>query len=96
MIEYIDEIKALPQYRLWFEPGAMKFFKCRLGNGKVYGGKYFVTSEHNSSSYYNYPRMYTIREIRPDGIDTVGEFQAYDTKREAISDIKKLLKAEDK
>lgn len=64
----------------WFSPETKRFFRCRV-HPRVYGGKYFVTSEQfNDGS----PRLYTVREAKENGdIDTVGEFQQYRTSTQA-------------
>ena len=70
----------------FFEPNAMRFFNSRLvdevfpSRGKVY----FVTSEkfdHKS------PRMFTVRvlDLESRGIETVGEFQAYSSRTQALT-----------
>lgn len=80
------------QGSFWFCPTSMRFFSTRLGQD-VYGGRYFITSEQFD---YNSPRLYTIREVvLEDGklfINTVGEFQGYRTRAQAVSAVKKLVK----
>jgi hypothetical protein len=47
---------------------------------RVYGGRYFVTSEAPADSN----RRYTVRRALDDGtVETHGEFMAYGTRREA-------------
>src|SRR5579885_440819 len=67
-----------------FDRGAMVFFSSQV-HDKVYGGRYFITSEQFIATDYGKTlgfkdgdRLYTVRECRPDGsCDTIGEFQAY-------------------
>lgn len=72
----------------WFEPSTLRFFRSRVGD-TLYGGRYFVSSEQFDDGY---PRLYTVREAMSDGsIETVGEFQEYETRDQAIRAIKALL-----
>ena len=72
----------------FFSKDNMSFFNSRIESG-VYGGKYFVTSERFDSSV---PRTYTIRVVSDTAeIDTVGKFQEYKTKRQAIKYIEENL-----
>lgn len=74
----IDEVKAANEAagHNWFSKDTMRFFNSRVCGGLV-GGRYFVTSEKYD---YDSPRLYTVREVNADGtVDTVGEFQGYDT-----------------
>lgn len=76
----------------WFDPDTLRFFRSRI-DSTVYGGRYFVSSEQYDDST---PRLYTVREAKPDGdVETVGEFQAYATRGEAISAISRLLTEEE-
>lgn len=67
----------------FFQPEAMRFFRSRVSSVAYRGdgGTYFVTSERfNERS----PRRFTVRAASDDGrIDTVGEFQAYRSRRVA-------------
>ena len=82
----IADIKAANEAagHYWFTPDAMRWFRTRVSGG-VIGGRYFVTSEQ----FVPYdgppePRRYTVRRANDDGsIDTVGEFQAYETAAQA-------------
>lgn len=72
----MDDIKSACRVRgsHWFDPGAMRYFKCRILD-TVYqgtGGVYFVSSE----KYNDHPRRYTVRKFDPESADisTVGEF----------------------
>lgn len=64
----------------WFSKGAKRFFKSRIGE-RVYGGRYFVTSEEGPSGV----RAYSVREYNAeaDTVSTVGEFQGYATRARA-------------
>lgn len=78
----IGELKALNEKNggCWFEPATMRFFKTRIESG-ILKGKYFITSEQNPSD----ARRFTIRTFDDEGgIDTVGEFHAHHTYREAL------------
>lgn len=74
----------------WFDPGNTRFFKSRYGS-KIYKGKYFITSEQ----FKDDPRLYSIRVFEiVDGkiwINTVGEFQGFESYNEAKSYIKNNL-----
>ena len=66
----------------FFDRHTMNYFHSRI-ESKLYGGRYFITSE---ADYYlsTFPRRYTVRRANDDGsIDTVGDFQAYATIDEA-------------
>lgn len=75
--------------KFFFSRGAMRFFNTRIET-KVIGGWYFVTSEQYSDET---PRLFTVRKANEDGseIDTIGEFQAYETKADAKSAIARLV-----
>ena len=73
----------------WFSRDTMRFFKSRVGT-RVYKGKYFISSEQfecfgsSGHGYHIEPRKYTVRIANEDGsIDTVGEFQQFDTYNQA-------------
>lgn len=86
-IEYIKTHNyALGQH--FFSEGAMRFFSSRILPA-VYGGRYFITSERFD---HNTPRYYTIRECINGHIETVGQFQEYATRGQAVTAIKRLLK----
>jgi len=73
----------------WFDAGTMRFFNSRVGT-KVYGGRYFVSSEQNGDN----PRRYTVRKALPSGrIETVGDFGAYKTLGEATKEARRLAAA---
>lgn len=69
----IKQAAALGPDKYFFSPGAMKWFSSRIGD-RVYGGRYFVTSEKAPGQ----PRRYTVRRINEDrSIEDVSGFQAY-------------------
>ena len=77
----------------WFSAGNMRFFSSRVSSVvfPVSAGAYFITSEKFESVYLSggryveeQPRMWTLRFCSDDGeIDTCGDFQAYDSLRDA-------------
>lgn len=74
----------------WFSPGAMRFFKSRLGSEvlPVPDGWLFVSSERFD---YNTPRLYTIRKMDQYGeISEVGEFQEYTSSASARRVMRRL------
>jgi hypothetical protein len=78
-----DEIVAYNEKcgQFYFSPDTMAFFNSRVEGPEVFGGRYFVTSEQYE---IDHPRLYTVREASENGrIDTVGDFQAYETLEEA-------------
>jgi hypothetical protein len=76
----------------WFDPSNMRFFNTRLSH-TLYGGRYFITSEQNNMTDPPQQRLYSVREALPDGrIKTVGEFQAYATRSQALHAIQRLLR----
>ena len=77
----------------FFDAGSLRFFDSRIGR-TLYGGRYFITSEQfHGSDGYTAPRMYTVREVMPDGkIETVADFQKFDTNEQARAAIRRLLK----
>lgn len=79
----------------WFDKGNMRAFRCRV-NDTVYGGHYFVSSEQHVSYYPRYfmePRKWTVRSCFDGKIDTVGEFQAYDSLRKAQAAAREAARA---
>jgi hypothetical protein len=71
----------------WFSKDTIRFFKSKVvdevfptNNGKVY----FVSSEKNQ---LHDKRAFTVRcyNIKDDFISTIGEFQAYETKTQALT-----------
>lgn len=78
----------------WFSKQSMSFFRTHVtGGDKLINKRYFITSEQFVSSQgVADPRKYTIRIALPNGqVDTIGEFQAYATKKEAIKAAHKLV-----
>jgi len=71
--------------QFFFNPDTMKFFKSRT-ESELLRQKYFVTSECAGDDH---PRLYTVRKIDYEGreIRTVGEFQGYQTKEDALDEI---------
>ena len=69
----------------WFSPEAMRFFGSKIESGPL-KQKYFVTSEQFEDDS---PRLFTIRVYDPKThqIDTVGDFQGYKTKDEAMDGV---------
>ena len=77
----------------WFSPGAMRFFKSRLGSEvlPVPDGWLFTSSERFDQ---NCDRMYTIRKMDQYGdIDDVGGFQAFSSSAAARRVMRKLYDA---
>lgn len=69
----------------FFSPGAMRFFNSRVCSDvfPTKNGAYFITSEKFD---YKSPRLYTVRFFDlNDDIKTVGEFQGFETKAQAVS-----------
>ena len=77
----------------WFSAGNMRFFSSRVSSVvfPVPAGAYFVTSEQFESAYLSggryveaQPRMWTLRFCSDDGeIETCGDFQAYESLKDA-------------
>jgi hypothetical protein len=79
----------------WFGKDNMRAFGCRVLE-TVYGGHYFVSSEQHKSYYPSYfcePRKYTVRSCFNGKIDTVGEFQAYSSARQAQAAAREAARA---
>jgi len=88
-IHNINEIKTLNSSKWYFfSPDTMKFFNSELESGSI--KNYFVTSERYN---YNDNKKYTIRKFDPItyNITTVGEFQGYNTKGDALDEIYNIL-----
>lgn len=86
----ITEVKARNREagQHWFSPSTMRFFRSKVARWTktaADGRVYFVSSEQFvGSSGIASPRQYTVRVQQLDGsIDTIGEFQAYETLAEA-------------
>ena len=78
----------------WFEPGSLRFFNSKFPRRAVYpvpDGAFFISSEYSKGVYISTgwipdgPVRYSVRFISDaDGsIDTVSEFQEYETLEEA-------------
>ena len=81
----------------FFDPGSTRFFQSRT-HERVYGGRYFVTSEqHDGPEVWGGARRYTIRSFDyTEGvvtIDTVGDFGFYETSADAHRAAAKLAEA---
>ena len=94
----VNEIKQLARDcgNHFFDAEAMRYFSSRVGS-KVYGGKYFITSEQFVTYYPDYhrePRKYTIRAVIYHegrfGIEDVGDFQQYETREAAVKRAERL------
>jgi hypothetical protein len=73
----------------FFSKDALLFFSSKVYDDLI-GGEFFITSEQDK--YTDGARLFTIRQARADGtIVTVGEFQAYKTKAQALKEAKKLV-----
>lgn len=88
MFNSVTEIKRANERagHHWFEPDTMRFFRSRIEDGgKVYGGRYFITSEQFEFAGEEFERRYTLRRANDDGsIDTVfGQFQEHATLEDA-------------
>ena len=71
-----DANKAIGHH--WFDAGTLRFFNSRVSGPVI--GNMFVSSEKGPDEI----RRYTIRECTNGVINTVGEFQAYATKAQAL------------
>lgn len=77
----------------FFDADTMRFFNSRVSDMIVKHGNYiyFITSEKNR---YNYPRAYTIRRLAHSGnIDSVGEFQEFESLSRAKTALKNYIKS---
>lgn len=87
----IEDVKAANRQigGHWFDRSTMRFFNTKIESGLI-GGKYFITSERRDDDC---PRLFTVREARPDGgIGTVGEFQGYQSREDARDAVRVLAK----
>ena len=75
----------------WFDPASKRFFSSRVDQtATVKDGKaYFTSSEQFDCDA---PRLYSVRvcDLTTGDIDTVGEFQQYETASQARRAIKQL------
>lgn len=82
----VDEVrkanKAINHH--WFDRESMAFFNSQvIGADKLINKRFFVTGEQFDEKS---PRLWSIRYAKPDGaVETYGEFQAYETRRDALS-----------
>ena len=73
----------------FFSAGSKRFFNSRI-HSDVYGGCVFVTSEKFD---WKSPRLFTVRKIDQNGnIETIGDFQGYDTRSKAHTAAKNFAK----
>ena len=88
MYETIDDVvkKAEETGSYFFSKESMSWFNSRLHH-KVYQGRYFITSERDSSGIaWDGRRRYTLRAVTPEGaMTTVGYFGQYHSLQEAIA-----------
>jgi len=90
MYKTIAEVKIANKNKgyFFFSPDTMRFFNSEI-ESEIIKGKYFITSERMKLSM---PKLYTIREAKENGsIDTVGNFQQYTIKMNALLFIKNYL-----
>ena len=79
-ISDIKKLNTLKGYH-FFERDTMRFFDSSIETGVLYG-RFFVTREKN---FDGTEYRFTIREAKDDGtIQTIGEFQQFETKEDAI------------
>ena len=89
----------------WFSEDSKRFFRSRWDNyafrNKESMFAYFISSEKHVSYFANIdePRKYTIRKINMitgdfSNDDGIFKFQAYPTRRKALSGLKKYLETE--
>lgn len=92
----IAEVKRVNREhgRYYFSPDTMRFFSSRTSRQayKVGNKAYFITSERNKHSS-NAPRKWTIRviDLTTGRVDTVGEWQKFNTPGEAKKQLKQIL-----
>jgi hypothetical protein len=79
----------------WFGPGETRFFRSRYPRCDYKAGDkaYFITSEQFVGSTDIHPRRWTIKimDWQTGCIDTVGEFQEFETRKEAYARLKKII-----
>lgn len=81
--------KALGMH--WFCLDTIKFWRTRF-HLPIYDGKYFITSEvRRIYGQFQEPRKYTIRSCVNGEVATIGEFQQYETLRNARTALKKFI-----
>ena len=98
-LETVEDVQRLHRGH-WFDAGAIRFFRTRFPDRRVYGGKYFVTSEQFvGSDGTKAPRKYSVRQVNPrtGDIETVGgAFNTYPSLKAAQGAIWALLNEEDR
>lgn len=96
----LDQIKraAKAAGSHWFDEDTLRYFSSRISSHvySVPGGALFVSSEQfRGYGSPDGPRLYTIRSCSFEGvIDTIGEFQQYETSRAAHAAALKLAIAD--
>lgn len=69
----------------FFRPDTMRYWRSRVMDG-IYGGAYFVTSEQMPGYERRYTvRRFTLNDDETISFDTVGEFQEFSTRAQAVS-----------
>lgn len=90
----IEEVKRVNREhgKFYFSVGTMRFFKSRVSKQayKVGNKAYFITSERGP----HMARKWSIRvaDLTTGKIDTVGEFQEFNTNREAKKELERICK----
>jgi len=93
----ISEIKRTNREKgfYFFEKGAMDFFNSKIESDPVSGpgGVFFVTSEQQDGRH---ARLFSVRRFdsASGDVKTVGEFQGFFSRREAMDEAKKVAKGE--
>lgn len=78
----ITELKK--KFPVWFSEDTMKFFRSKV-ESRIIAEKYFITSEQFDDFS---PRLYTVRMVNENSINTVGNFQGFKTLSSAKNYIK--------
>jgi hypothetical protein len=80
MQDVIDANKSIGHH--WFDRETLRFFNTRIESSLI-AGEYFITSERVDDRDR---RRYSLRRAKPDGtVETIGAFQAYASKSEALN-----------
>ncbi len=92
-ITEIQQANAAAGYH-FFEPGTLRFFASRISSQTF--GRYFVTSEQfRGLRSPDGPRLYSVRHLNENGsVDTIGEFQQYETLSGAVKAARRAHLAE--
>lgn len=97
-IETVKRINAKFGFH-YFSRETLRFFSSRISTCAYQIGNkaYFITSEKNTFTANN-PRKYSIRvmDLTNGNIDTIGEFQEFNSHREAMKQLKQILAEEEK